>query len=69
MGGHNFLTDQPGCEGQQPMGPVGYIYESERPDTVPLLRCVVGGGRDHFVSSHGTCEGQTVERVLGYARR
>lgn len=67
VGGHNFLTDLPGCEGQQPMGPVGYVYEAEEPDTVPLFRCRIGGGRDHFVSSHAECEGQTVERLLGWA--
>ncbi|MDI7269404.1 MAG: DUF5722 domain-containing protein [Myxococcota bacterium] len=69
VGGHNFLTDRPDCEGQQPMGPVGYIFDTEQPDTVPLFRCRIGGGRDHFVSSHAECEGQTVERLLGYARR
>ena len=67
VGGHNFLTDQPACEGQQPMGPVGYIYETEQPDTVALYRCRIGGGRDHFVSGHAACEGQTVERLLGWA--
>jgi hypothetical protein len=69
VGGHNLLTDRSDCEGQQPMGPVGYVHDAEQPGTVPLFRCRIGTGRDHFVSSHAECEGQVVERLLGYARR
>ena len=67
VAGHNFLTDAASCEDQQPMGPVGYIHTTEQPDTVPLYRCRVGDGSDHFVSTDPACEGHTMERLLGYA--
>lgn len=67
VGGHNFLTTAASCEGQQPMGPVGYIYTSAQPGAVQLRRCRVGAGSDHFVSPSPTCEGQNDEGSLGWA--
>ena len=67
IGGHSFLTLEPGCEGQRPEGPVGYVHEAPGDGRVPLYRCSVAAGADHFVSTSPTCEGQTVEQLLGYA--
>lgn len=67
VGGHNLLTQQASCEGQRPMGPVGYIYTSAQPGTVQLRRCSTGAGADHLVSASPTCEGLTDEGALGYA--
>ncbi|NOZ85758.1 MAG: hypothetical protein GXP49_05775 [Deltaproteobacteria bacterium] len=65
---NNLLTDDPNCEGQQNMGPVGYIWTKEHDNTVPLYRCKVGqSGLDHFVSTDPNCEGQIQESLLGYA--
>ena len=64
VGEHNLLTRDVGCEGQHPMGPVGYAYTAQEPGTVPLHRCRAGA--DHFVSTSPTCEGQTHEQLLGY---
>ncbi len=61
---HNLLTADVHCESQQPMGPVGYAYDSQQPDTVPLYRCRAGA--DHFVSQDSGCEGQVTEQLLGY---
>jgi hypothetical protein len=69
IGGHSFLTRVPGCEGQRPEGPVGYIHDTEGADRVALYRCATGDGTDHFVSESPSCEGQTRESRLGYARR
>ncbi|MBM4373783.1 MAG: hypothetical protein FJ095_01770 [Deltaproteobacteria bacterium] len=66
VGDHNVLTTDVGCEGLEPLGPVGYAYVNAEPGTVPLYRCRVGAGVDHFISSNPTCEGQTVESLLGY---
>ncbi len=64
---HNLITLAEDCEGQQPMGPVGYIYTCEQAGAVELYRCTVGASTDSFVSPSSTCEGQTVEGVLGWA--
>jgi Family of unknown function (DUF5722) len=65
VGQHNFLTKDAGCEGQQPMGPVGYAYTTSQPGSIDLHRCRIGAGVDHFVGPAG-CEGQIDEGSLGY---
>jgi hypothetical protein len=67
VGGHNLLTKAADCEGQQPMGPVGWAYTSAQPGAVELRRCRIGAGTDHFVSTSPTCEGQIDEGSLGWA--
>jgi len=64
---HAFPTVDPGCEGQQPMGPMGWIHDTPEPDTVALYRCLGPGGADHLVSTDPGCEGWTQESLLGYA--
>jgi hypothetical protein len=67
-GPHTFPSFDPGCEGQQIMGPLGYIWSAEFAGSVALYRCRNSAGWDHFVSTDSACEGQVVEALLGYAR-
>lgn len=67
VGTHNLLTRDPGCEGLRPLGPVGYVNTERFAGAVPVYRCRVGAGTDHFISPDAGCEGQNVEQLLGYA--
>jgi hypothetical protein len=66
VGDHNLLTRDPGCEGQQPLGPVGWIFDQPGANTIPIRRCYVASG-DHFISADPACEGQLAEQLLGHA--
>ena len=67
LAGHNLITADPGCEGQRPLGPVGFVHTSPVAGTVPLHRCTRDAGRDHFVSLDPGCEGATPDGLLGHA--
>ena len=64
---HSFPTPDPGCEGQQTMGPMGWILDAPGVDTVALYRCYSSSAGDHLVTSNANCEGWALESLLGYA--
>ncbi|MEV8371497.1 LamG-like jellyroll fold domain-containing protein [Kribbella sp. NPDC056861] len=62
----NFLSNQSDCEGKSALGAIGNVW-SQAPDgltSTPVVRCNFNGQR--FISLSPTCEGQPVERTLGY---
>ena len=64
-----FLTKDQACEGQQPMGIMGYISPNSGGNTRAIYRCVANNNNiDHFVSYDAACEGQKQEGLLGYSK-
>ena len=66
VGNHNLLTLDQSCGGNQPMGPVGWIWTSPQAGTVALYACSTAGDADHFISTDSSCEGMIVDGLLGY---
>jgi hypothetical protein len=66
VGGHNMLTRDVSCGGNQPLGPVGYIWTSQQPGTAPLYACSFVGDTDNFASTDPDCEGVDNDGLLGY---
>ncbi len=64
---HNFLSDNMNCENQNHLGPVGYVYTTQKPNTMPLIRCFVTTSGDHFITTNSNCDGFKFESTLGYA--
>jgi hypothetical protein len=66
---HNMISSSVGCEGSSysNMGPVGYISNSPGSGLLPLYRCHINSPLDHFISTDPSCEGQSVDYLLGYA--
>ncbi len=66
VGAHNLVTRAAGCEGQQPLGPLGYAAQNAAPNRKAMYRCYVASSGDHFLSADPSCEGQRTEQLLGY---
>jgi Concanavalin A-like lectin/glucanases superfamily len=67
-GADTFDSDQADCEGKQVVHWIGNIWP-DPPADLPsrrLLRCRVTAGGELFESVTPDCEGQTVDRPLGY---
>ncbi|MBW2703722.1 MAG: hypothetical protein JRF33_23130 [Deltaproteobacteria bacterium] len=66
-GDTTFLTEDVGCEGMENMGPVGYIWTTQIPNSVALYRCRGPWNQDNFVSEDSNCNGEDILGLLGYA--
>ncbi|ALG09752.1 LamG domain-containing protein [Kibdelosporangium phytohabitans] len=67
-GTDTFLSVQDDCEGKQHVEWTGAIWSSPPPDaeSAQLLRCRVTGAGELFESLDPGCEGQAIDRSLGY---
>jgi spore germination protein YaaH len=66
---YRFTSTASNCEGQVPIGQVGWVYSvSTVSGTVPLYRCDIPGTAKHFDTTSFSCEGAAAnnEGVLGY---
>lgn len=68
FGGGTFISPDSGCEGQESLGSVGYIYTKQVGGTIPLYRCFSSQLNDHMVSKDAGCESPLyrTESLLGY---
>jgi hypothetical protein len=64
--GDSLVSKNASCEGNQPMGPLGWIHDEEFPGSVSLYLCDSGGG-DHMISPDPACEVYETVQLLGYA--
>ena len=64
---NNFVSVYMNCENQFHLGPLGYVFTTQQPNTVPLVRCINPNNGDHFVSTNSNCDGFNYEVILGYA--
>ena len=65
-GSQSFISSDYNCENQFNMGPMGYLYNTNVENSIPLYRCVVPSG-DHFISTQENCdELGTNEALMGY---
>jgi len=67
-GDDSFVSKDPGCEGQQPMGPLGWIHDDPAAGTVALYRCFSAAAGDHMISPDPGCESYDIEQLLGHAK-
>jgi hypothetical protein len=61
-----FVSLDSACEGQRILGKDGYMFASPTAGSnlVPIYRCTTG--QNLFVSTSPSCEGQTMDELLGY---
>lgn len=67
IGGNNYVTRNATCDGNRPLGPLGYVYTAPTSGAVALYSCQVGESNDYFVSEQSNCGNYNVLGLLGYA--
>ena len=69
-GNHAFISSDYNCENTFNMGPMGYLYNNEVENSIPIFRCIIPGNADHFISSDANCDGiGTAEALMGFGFR
>ena len=66
-GNQAFISTDYNCENTFNMGPMGYLYNKNVKNSIPIYRCLITNNGDHFISSHSNCDGiGKSEALLGY---
>jgi hypothetical protein len=65
-GDDGFVSPTASCEGQRPLGPLGWAHTAAAPGTVALWRCYDHAAGDHWISEHPGCGGAVAESRLGW---
>lgn len=66
---NNFLSLDAGCENQIYTGITDWVYSAPIPGALPLYRCKHNEGGAYFASNSRQCEGQTLDKLLGFVMR
>ena len=66
-GNQAFISTDYNCENTFNMGPMGYLYNKNVKNSIPIYRCLITNNGDHFISSYSNCDGiGKSEALLGY---
>ena len=67
QGIQSFISNDYNCENMFNMGPMGYLYNNEVDNSIPIYRCLIAANGDHFITSDPNCDGKGEnEALLGY---
>lgn len=68
-GDNNFLSLDAGCENQTYTGITDWLYATPVPGALPLYRCKQRESGAYFVANNRNCDGQTLDKLLGFVMR
>ncbi|QXV57539.1 hypothetical protein CVV72_11380 [Amycolatopsis sp. TNS106] len=68
-GTDEFTSTDSACEGKTKVQHIGRVWTTAVPGSIALLRCATTDSGERFVSTHPRCEGQRIDRTLGYLLR
>lgn len=68
-GENNFLSLDAGCENQTYTGITDWLYATPIPGALPLYRCRQRESGAYFVANNRNCDGQTLDKLLGFVMR
>ena len=66
-GEQSFISNDNNCENAFNMGPMGYLYNQQVENSIPIVRCIITSNGDHFITSDSDCDGKgEKEAIMGY---
>ena len=66
-GEQSFISNDNNCENAFNMGPMGYLYNQQVENSIPIVRWIITSNGDHFITSDSDCDGKgEKEAIMGY---